>query len=270
MISSLLIVLAAITISVGLRTYRHPLLFRLGTFGIMASSFLAGWLIGGSMALGIFCAASWLFLPWLEILTRIRRMRLPLERTLAPSRPPTRTAFPSLEEITAEIEAQGFAHVDDTGCSDQEGRQFYRVFNHEAKRIQASISLVEQAEFAFFYLTLTSRGEDGRVFVTWNYPFSYGLKAFPCLRVNRVGGLRSIENLLEIHEAFMRDERAGVLLDQSAEEILAAMQRDMQTQISHNLHIGLLKRDGKECIRYSKRGMVFLWLQFLRDFVRLS
>ena len=93
-ISHLLFVLGAAALSAALRSFEHRLLFRLGTLGIVVTSFLAGWLLGGSVALGAALAASWLFLPWLEILTRVRRMRIPIERRLAPRTPRRAILFP--------------------------------------------------------------------------------------------------------------------------------------------------------------------------------
>ena len=78
MISDILLVVGVGVLSAGLRSFGHPVLFRVGTIGMVLTSFLAGWLIGGSLALGFAFAATWFLLPWLEILTRIRRMRLPI------------------------------------------------------------------------------------------------------------------------------------------------------------------------------------------------
>ena len=52
--------------------------------------------------------------------------------------------------------------------------------------------------------------------------------------------------------------------------IQAEIQKDLRTQIAHNLAIGVLKQDAGGAVRYSWRGMLFIWLQFLRDLVRLS
>ena len=38
----------------------------------------------------------------------------------------------------------------------------------------------------------------------------------------------------------------------------------------HNLAMGVLKKTSEGQIRYSWRGMLFIWFQFLRDLVRLS
>lgn len=272
MLSNLLLVLGVAAFSAGLRSSSHPLLFRLGTLCIAATSFLAGWLLGGSVWLGAAFAISWIFLPWLEILTRVRKMRLPVERKLTPRTPPTRNTFPNFREISNEIEECGFEFVEDTGWDQEDGRQFYRVFQHATRRMQAAICLVEQREIAFFYLSITSRTAEGGIYVTWNYPFAYGLKTVPGLRMNRVSGPLPFAELVEAHAQFLRASNIPdtQLLDQSPEQVMEALQHDLEAQISHNLKAGLLRRDGEHFIRYTARGMFYLWLQFLRDLVRFS
>jgi len=272
MISNFLLVLGVAVLSAAFRSFQHRLLFRLGTLGIVVTSFLAGWLLGGSVWLGAALAASWLFLPWLEILTRARRLRLPIERTLQHRTPPTRNIFPGLNEVTTEIENLGFEHVEDMGWNHEDHRQFYRVLNQEQSKTQASICLAEELDFAFYYLTLTSRAQDGRIYMTWNYPFSYGLKLPPRLRVNRFSSAGPFAEMLAAHEKFLRDKGVtpALLLDQPPEEIVHTMQNEMRAQITHNLDLGLLQRDGEKLIRYTPRGLFFLWMQFLRDLVRFS
>jgi len=271
MISHLLLVLGVAVLSMALRSFQNRLVFRLGTYGLVATSFLAGWLLGGSVWLGGALVASWLFLPWLEILTRIRHLRLPIDRTLHQRTPPNRSTFPGFAEMTEEIEILGFEHVEDTGWHYGENRQFYRVWNEEARRTQACLCLAEQQDFAFFYFTLTSRTRDGRIFMTWNYPFSYGLKLPPDVKVQRFPGAGPFADMLATHEKFLANAGASATLANPApEEIILTMQKEMREQITHNINLGLLERDGEKLIRYTKRGMVFLWMQFLRDFVRFS
>ena len=62
MISNVLLVLGVAVLSAALRTVHHPVFRRLSTLGIVSTSFLAGWLLGGSVWLGAALAASWLFL----------------------------------------------------------------------------------------------------------------------------------------------------------------------------------------------------------------
>jgi hypothetical protein len=270
MISNFLLVLGVGVLSAALRTMPQAIFRRLSALGIVSTSFLAGWLLGGSVWLGAALAVSWLFLPWLELLTRVRRMRLPIDRRLEPRTPPARSTFPGFSEVTDAIEEVGFEHVGDIGWDFEDNRHFYRVSADETRKLQAGICLVEQNELAFYYLTVTSRTADGRIFITWNYPFSYGLKIQPRVKMNRVPGHLSFREMVDTHEAFLRAEgvRLEDCVNQNPEETVTAMQQEMRLQITHNIDAGLLRRDGEHFIRYTARGMLFLWMQFLRDLVR--
>ena len=272
MISSLLLVLGSGALSASFRTFRHPLLFLAGTFGMVATSFLAGWLLGGSPVLGAIFASTWFLLPWLEILTRVRRLRLPIDRRLESCPPPGRSTFPNFAELSGDLESAGFEFCDDAGWKHEQIRQFYRFYYREKTRTLAAICLIEQDALVFYYVALTSRAADGRVFMTWNYPFSYGLHLPPKISLNRAGGELSIAGMTESHATHLKRSavRAEDLCLQAAEGIRADVQNEMREQVEHNLACGILKRDGGDMIRYSARGMVFLWFQFLRDFVRIS
>ena len=54
------------------------------------------------------------------------------------------------------------------------------------------------------------------------------------------------------------------------EAIQAEIQRDLQTQVTHNLNEGVLVRIATGEVQYTWRGLVFLWVQFLRDLLRVS
>src|SRR6266705_2313623 len=111
MLFPLFLTLGVALLSVGLRSFQNSYSQKAGALGILVASFLAIYFITGSWVLGLTAAVSWLFLPWLEILTRIRALRLPKEKQLRPKSPPSSDAFPALSEITREIEDEGFAHV---------------------------------------------------------------------------------------------------------------------------------------------------------------
>src|SRR5688500_14274264 len=188
MLPNLLLILGVAALSLGLRTFRSPLLQKLGALGIVATSFLIGWFATGLWQVGAFCAASWLLLPWLEILTRVRRLTLPLEKSLRHKSPPNDEVFPALPELTEEVEGEGFSQVTDAGWDWQDYQQFFRLFYKEDERTQAAICLIDQQDLAFYYLSLSSRAKDGKIWTTWNYPFSYSLKLVPNWRVNRLRG----------------------------------------------------------------------------------
>ena len=100
MLSHLFLIAAVATLSAACRTFAHPALQKLGAIGILVTSYLIGWFATGSPAVGAVCAGSWLMLPWLEILTRIRKLRLPLEKNLRHRSPPSRESFPALQDLT--------------------------------------------------------------------------------------------------------------------------------------------------------------------------
>src|SRR5467141_2640726 len=148
MLFGLLLTLGVAVLSVALRSYQTTFAQQLGALGVLIASFLAVYFITGNAAWGVAGAASWLFLPWLEILTRIRTLRLPKEKRLRPKTPPSSDTFPALSEITREIEDEGFVHVGDAGWDWEDYRQFFRLFYREEDRAQAAICLNEQRDFS--------------------------------------------------------------------------------------------------------------------------
>ena len=267
-----LFILAAILLSLGLRSFAHPVLFKLGSFGMLGTSFLVGYFATGRWETGAFFAASWLLLPLLEILTRVRKARLPMVKNLHHQYPPSRDLFPDLLALTEEMEEEGFEQIDDAGWDWEDHRQFFRLFYKSDERLQASICLVNQANVAFYYLSFSSRGKDGTSWTTWNYPFSYSMKFAPQFRTNRLRGDHSVLEMAESHREFLA--KSGVLAEgltlSNPEELQVSMQRDMEHQIAHNIAMGVLLPVESGTVRYSWRGLLFVWVQFLREFVRFS
>src|SRR5256884_9453663 len=103
MLFGLLLTLGVAVLSVALRSYQTTFAQKLGALGVLIASFLAVYFITGNAAWGVAGAASWLFLPWLEILTRLRTLRLPQEKRLRPKNPPSKSLFPALAESSREI-----------------------------------------------------------------------------------------------------------------------------------------------------------------------
>src|SRR6201984_2755047 len=172
MFFGVLLTIGVAVLSVGLRTFQNSYAQKAGALGILAATFLGVYFITNSWVWGLVAAVAWLFLPWLEILTRIRALRLPKEKQLRSKSPPSADTFPTLSEITREIEEEGFVYVSDAGGVWENYRRFFRLFYREEDRAQAAISLNEQRDFSFYYLRISSRAKDGKVWTTWNYPLS--------------------------------------------------------------------------------------------------
>jgi hypothetical protein len=270
MFPSILLVLGVAVLGMAFRSYRHPFFQRLSILCILSVSFLIGYLPFHSWISGCLVASSWLLLPWIDILTRVRRLRLPVQNVFLKKTPPSHRLFPHLSELTAEMEAEGFEQVDDVGCDLESQQQFLRLFHRPSDQIQSAICLVSQQELAFYYISLVTRLRNGTIFMSWNYPFSYSLKFSPQTKVQRVRPNQSVAELCLAHRAFV-DKHApqADILPLEPGHLQQLLQDDLQAQIKHNIRSGLLKRDGSQGVRYTWRGMFFLWFRFLLDFVRL-
>src|SRR5438045_7532430 len=139
MLFGLFLTLGVAVLSIALRSFQNSYSQKAGALGILGTTFLAIYFVTGNWALGLVAAAAWLFLPWLEILTRIRVLRLPREKALRPKSPPSVDVFPTLEEITHEIQNEGFVHINDAGWDWEDYRQLFRLFYKEEDREQATI-----------------------------------------------------------------------------------------------------------------------------------
>jgi hypothetical protein len=269
MLFGLFLTLGVAVLSVALRSFQSSFAQKAGALGILVSSYLAVFFVTGSWMLGLAAAASWLFLPWLEILTRIRALRLPKEKQLRPKSPPSADVFPTLNEITREIENAGFVHVNDAGWDWEDYRQFFRLFYKQDDRAQATICLNEQHDLSFYYLRISSRAKDGLIWTTWNYPLSYGLKLTPQFRINRQRPDQSFWQLYQSHREFLRENTVDpATVDPMDEErIQLEIENDLRDQIAHNIDKGVLKETIDGEVKYSWRGMLYLWCQFLIDLV---
>jgi len=144
-------------------------------------------------------------------------------------------------------------------------------FYKEGDRAQATICLNEQHDLSFYYLRISSRAQGGTIWTTWNYPLSYGLKLTPQFRINRQRPDQSFWQLYQSHKAFLRDHAVETNLIDSLDEdqIQQEIENDLRDQIAHNIKAGVLMQTPGGEIKYSWRGMVYLWCQFLLDLVRL-
>src|SRR6266481_7927524 len=100
MVFGIFLTLGVAVLSVGLRTFHNSYAQKAGALGILAATFLAVYFATDNWLWGLVAAAGWLFLPWLEILTRIRVLRLPKEKQLRPKNPPSSVTFPRLDKVT--------------------------------------------------------------------------------------------------------------------------------------------------------------------------
>ncbi|MDB6070401.1 MAG: hypothetical protein JWL81_1572 [Verrucomicrobiales bacterium] len=270
--NELLIITGAAAFGYALRTFSHPLVRKAGALCYLAATYLAGWLLAGSHAAGAAAVCGWFLLPWVEIVLRVRKLRLPLTRSLRQRMPPNREDFPHLQELTGELEEEGFEQTDDAGLDWQQMSQFLRVCYHAPSLTQAVIHLNQQSNFSVVFVSVTCRTHDGRVITTSNYPFSQTMQSPPNVMLNRVPAAESFVELLAEHRSIMASLciAESDLTSPGAEGLADQMQADLDSQVKHNLGRGLIVETGDGTFRYSWRGCVYLWGQFLKDMVRFA
>ncbi len=265
-----LYVAAVVVFAVACRSFDNRFLQKLGWLAYLGASYLGGFFLTGSHAGGFFGIALWFMLPWLEIVGRVRHLRFPLKSEVKHRFPPSREIFPDLDEMSTEAESSGFVEAGDTGWKWSETDHFMRLFYHAELRAQACIALAQQGEFAFSYVSLTSRTLDDVTYTTTNYPFAPTMQFSPQQHMNRHVYAESMEELVAAHQAFLsKNQVSDKLADLDTEELPAYIEQDMSAQIDHNITIGVIEPAGEGVFRYSWRGCFYLWFQVVKDMIRV-
>jgi hypothetical protein len=262
-----LLITGLTVLGMALRSFEHWALVRLGNLCILCTSHLLGWALTGSHLGGVSCVGLWFLLPWIDIVTRIRRLEMPASQTIEAQAPPGSSRFPALEEITEEIELQGFEQVEDAGWSHEQQTQFVRVFAQPGEQIRATINLIENEQVSFFYVTLRSVGSDGRVWFTWNYPFGTTLRPPRHWQLQRLQDVESFLDLLDAHRAWLaaRNITETIPVATDAHALTAELEQELRSQVDHNERCGLLFKIDTGLMRYTWKGCFFLWLQYVRE-----
>ena len=92
----------------------------------------------------------------------------------------------------------------------------------------------------------------------------------PHTTLNKVDEDLGVEELALSHMSFLSSQDSPEIIALEVESIRNQIESELRTQLEHNIARGILVRDQDQMIRYSLRGMFFLWVQFLREFVRFS
>ncbi len=172
-------------LTLALRSYRHPVMQSSARSGSWPRSFLTGYLLSGSRAVGALARPAGSCSRGSISSRASAGSPCRWSGACATRARPAARPFPPCSELTEEVEGAGFEHIDDAGWDWEEYEQFFRLFYKADERLQAAICLVDQQDVAFYYLSLSSRGKDGTIWTTWNYPFSYSLQLAPQWHVNR-------------------------------------------------------------------------------------
>ncbi|NBV85704.1 MAG: hypothetical protein EBS01_05465 [Verrucomicrobia bacterium] len=271
MVFEFLLTAGLLCLSLALRSFNHEFLFRLGNLGILCVSYLLGWLFTGAHAGGVLCVSLWFLFPWIDLLGRVRLLEMPDSHPVEAQAPPGPRRFPDLEDLTEEAELEGFTRVEDLGWEVQGQRHFVRLMVHPETQVRASITLVENEEMSFHYIALRTQTQEGKVFYTWNYPFSMSLITPPHWQVTPFRQADSFLALTAKHRSVLLQKNPGnaAPVPVTLEDLKAEIQNEMRSQVDHNLKRGFLLQCGNGLVRYSLKGCFFLWFQFVKELVRV-
>ncbi len=267
-----LIVVGLVVLAMALRSARKNLARKLGALVFLAATFFFLYYLSGNVFAGIAGACVWFFLPWIELLTHVRRLRMPLNNRLRHRQLPNPSFFPNAIEAVTGMEEAGFEHVSDCGWQWSGMHQYFRLFWNPEERAVASVCLCEQDEVAFAFISITSTDHSGKVWRTTNFPFAPTLRCAPNLKWNHVPCEKSCFHLiLKDHKEFLG--KMGIspadLLIPDPESIEESIEAEMHSQVDHNLRSGIIRLTGDGHFQYSRRGLFFLWGQFIKDMIRL-
>jgi hypothetical protein len=121
-------------------------------------------------------------------------------------------------------------------------------------------------------VAFTSNGKDGRRWVTWDYPLTYGLVMPPNTAVYRALHCQDVAELYQAHLDFLEvnDVRPDDLVagERTREAARARLEETLNQQIEYNISRGYLapvKGPDEENFCYSWRGTLYVAGQVLRD-----
>jgi hypothetical protein len=266
-----LIVIGLFVFAVALRSSRNFVLRKLGALLFLGATFALFYFVSGRILIGFMGAGMWFLLPWIELLTRVRGMKLPLDNRLSHRRVPDPSHFPNATEAAAAMDEAGFEHVSDCGWEWGGMQQFFRLFWHPEERAVAAVCLCEQCDVTFAFISITSHDAKGNIWRTTNFPFAPTLRCPPNIRWNHVPCERScFHQILSNHRDFLTRMNVAEHLRMPDPEIIEdGIEAEMRRQVEHNLESGIIRLTGDGHFKYSKRGLLFLWGQFVKDMIRL-
>jgi len=265
-------VIAFIIFGYALRSCKTIALRKLGALVMLAASGLCFYYLFESVLAGILAMAAWFFLPWIELLTRIRNQRMPLINKLKKRSSANLNAFPNAHQYVTTLENSGFEHISNCGWNLGGVDQLYQLYWNAEKKSVASLCLCEQASATFSYITITSKDIANGVWRTTNFPFSPTLKPSPSVHWNQISCVNEcVVKLLQQHGNFLHKQ--GFVDDDLSipdpDHLEQELEHELQHQIDHNLEQGIITPACEDQFRYTIRGLFYLWRQFIRDMIRL-
>ena len=97
------------------------------------------------------------------------------------------------------------------------------------------------------------------------------MKIAPDVLMRQKPHSESFEDLLESHRDWLRALKVeDLVVKEEAEALMSLIEKETGQQIRHNLDAGLIEPgETAETVRYSWRGLFYLYFQLVKDMVRM-
>ena len=153
-----LLVIGTLFLAYGCRSFEFVAVRKFGAFCVIIATFLTGYFLSGhNIMWGIVTALGWFFLPGIDIMTRIRRMRLPLDKKMQSRFPPNRDIFPQLREQFSASLKEHLQKFKKTAWQTRAGRGHQEVWARKLLRILSwNVNGIPKAQLGNFLDALTS------------------------------------------------------------------------------------------------------------------
>lgn len=267
-----LTILGAFLIGIALRSCKTKAYRKLGAVAYLILTGVVAYLLSHSVIVAILSMAAWFLFPLVQVLWKMKPLRLPLNNKLQHRFPPNEDMFPNADAMIEALEEAGFEHAGNSGWDWACSSQSYQFFWHPEERSVAAVCFCKQEKITFSFLTITSRDKSGTLWRTTNYPFAQLLKESPNVWQNNIPcSTRCINRILAAHHYFISLHGASHddLIIPDPDLIDQDVEQDMRRQIDHNIDARIIELTGDGHFKYSIRGLLFLWKQSIKDIIRL-
>ena len=246
---------------------------KIGMMLIWLSSGLGAYFFSGSVVMGCAVLAIWIFFPVWEMVFVLRQLRVPRHRELADARAP-REGQDELSDMSNALKDIGFEVLDECHLKPADHEQYYRIFMRADGIIQATIGYISQGAIGFHFMAFTANGKDGRRWITWDYPLTYGLIMPPNIAVFRALHCQDVAELYQAQLDFLEingvSEKDLAPNELTREAVRARLEETLNQQIEYNISRGYLSPVAgteSESFGYSWRGTLYVAGQVFRDLI---
>ncbi len=267
-----LVIVACLIVALGLRMSSIRSAKKLGAFVFILSMVYLGYRISDHWLGAVIGGGIWLLLPLIEIYTKRSKESYPLSPSPLASLPEVNESFfPYASAYRSQLDELGFDAVDNLSWRWLETHQHHRFFWNPELNTIASVCLCELEKIAFTFVIFHSELADGTVLRTTNYPFTSPLihppkthwKHVPCEEKHLPTIFQSHQSLIAKHNV-----KPCALVIPDPDKISEKWTREYSERIQYNLSKKLIKADG-ELFKFTPLGYFHLWVQAVRDFIRL-